>query len=208
MFVGLDNFAGKVGDRLSKRPKPKTNSSRNYLHRRMLKLHPAFPDFVSGPKCGSSKFFSCRVCRRDVGMKAHGSGEFARHFQSDSHWFKDVTYRVHMNLQVLNRSMEPMELSANQLADCRSRPFEDLAEGFPFPEDLLPKHSRVDSRVPYMTLVGCLCELLRSGGDFILLRRLWGHFLASLFEDQEPLFALSWSRSETVVSMDFGVVIE
>ena len=100
-----------------------------------------------------------------------------------------------------------MELSANQLADYCSRPFEDLAEGFPFPEDLLPKQSRVDSRVPNMTLVGCLCELLRSGGDFILLRRLWGHFLASLSEDPEPLFALSWSRSETVVSMDFVVVI-
>ena len=58
-----------------------------------------------------------------------------------------------------------------------------------------------------MTLVGCLCELLRSGGDFILLRRLWGHLLASLSENQEPLFALSWSCSETVVSMDFVVVI-
>ena len=115
MFVGLDDFAEKVGDRLSKQPKPKTYSSRNCLHRRMLKLHPAFPDFVSGPKCGSGKFFFCRVCRRDVGMKAHGSGEFARHFQSDSHWFKDVTYRVHMNWQVLNRLMQPMELSANLL---------------------------------------------------------------------------------------------
>ena len=68
MFAGLGDFAGKVGDRLSKRPKTKTYSSRNYLHRRMLSLHPAFPGFVSGPKCGSGKFFFCRVCHRDVGM--------------------------------------------------------------------------------------------------------------------------------------------
>ena len=95
-----------------------------------------------------------------------------------------------------------MELTPSQLADYRSRPFEDLGEGFPFPEDLLPKHSRADSRVPFMTLVCCLCELLRSGGDFVLLRRLWGHFLASLSEEQEPLFALNWSRSETVVSTE------
>ena len=188
--LGLDDFAEKMGDRLSKRPKEKKYSSRNYLHRRMLNLHPAFPDF-----------FFCRVCRRDVGMKAHGSGEFARHFQSDSHWFKDVTYRVHMKLPVLNRLMEPMELSASQLAEYQSRPFEDLSEGYPFPEELLPKHSRVGSKVRFMTLVGCLCELLRSGGDFLLLRRLWRHFLASLSEEQGPQFALNWSRSETVVSI-------
>ena len=79
-ILGLDDFAEKVGDRLSKRPKVKKYSSRNYLHRRMLSLHPAFSDFVSGPQSGSGKFFFCRVCRRDVGMKAHGSNEFARHF--------------------------------------------------------------------------------------------------------------------------------
>ena len=58
-----------------------------------------------------------------------------------------------------------------------------------------------------MTLVGCLCELLRSGGDFILLRRLWGYFPASLTEEQEPQLALNWSRSETVASSRFGVVV-
>ena len=86
--LGLDDFVEKMGDRLSKRPKEKKYSSRNYLHRRMLNLHPAFPDFVSGPWSGNGKFFFCRVCRRDFGMKAQSSGEFARHFQSDSHWFK------------------------------------------------------------------------------------------------------------------------
>ena len=161
--LGLDDFAEKVGDRLSKRLKVKKYCSRNFLQRRMLSLHPAFPDFVSGPKCGSSKFFLCRVCHRDVGMKAHGSGEFARHLQSDGHWFKDVTHRVHMKLPELIRLMKPMELSASHLADYQSRPSEDLSEGYPFPEDLLSEHSRVDSKVPFMTSVGCLCELLRSG---------------------------------------------
>ena len=208
MYVlGFDDFVEKMGDRLSKRPKEKKYSSRNYLHRRMLNLHPAFPDFVSGPRSGNGNFFFCRVCRRDVGMKAHGSGEFARQFQSDSHWFKDVTYRVHMKLPLLNRLMEPMELSASQLAEYQSRPFEDLSEGYPFPEELLPKHSRVGSKVPFMTFVGCLCELLRSGGDFLLLRQLWGHFLASLSEEQEPQFALNWSRSETVVSILRRVIV-
>ena len=173
----------------------------------MLSLHPAFPDFVSGANNGKGTYFHCRVCKRDVGLKAQGSGEFARHFQSDGHWFKDVRYRVHMGLPVLNRLMEPMELSESQLAEYRSRAFEDLSEGCPFPEDLLTKHSRLDSRVPFMTQVGCVCELLRSGGDFVLLRRLWGHFLLSLSKEKVPQFTLNWSRSETVVSMPLFVFV-
>ena len=201
VFVGLDEFADSVGSRLSARGKGKKYSSRNVLHRRMLSLHPAFPHFVSGAKNGKGTHFHCRVCKRDVGMRAQGSGEFARHFQSDGHWFKDVTYRVHMGLPVLNRLMEPMELSESQLAEYRSKAFEDLSEGYPFPEDLLPKHSRVESKVPFMTLVGCVCELLCSGGDFVLLRRLWSHFLLTLPKEKGPQFNLNWSRSETVMSM-------
>ena len=62
--------------------------------------------------------FHCRVCGRDVAMKAHGSGGFSRCFRSDAHWFRDVTYWVHMGLQNLNRLMEPMELSDDQRAFC------------------------------------------------------------------------------------------
>ena len=62
-------------------------------------------------------------------MKAHGSREFARHFQSDSHWFKDVTYRVHTGMPVLTRLMEPMELTEEQIADHRADSFVELSEG-------------------------------------------------------------------------------
>ena len=76
--------------------------------------------------------------------------------------------------------MEPMELSDSQLADYKSRPFVDLSGEYLFPEDLSPKHSRADSKVHFMTLVSCFCEFLRNGGDFDYLRRLWGHFCATL----------------------------
>ena len=69
-------------------------------------------------------------------MKAHGSREFGRHFQSDSHWFKDVVYRVHMGAPVLKRLMEPMELSEEQLVEYRAKPFVELGERYPFPEEL------------------------------------------------------------------------
>ena len=149
----------------------------------MLDLHPAYKSFVSDAKNGQATYFHCRVCCRDVAMKAQGSGEFRRHFESDKHWIKDVTYRVHMGLPVLNRLMEPMEMTAAQLAEYRAKPFEDLKKEYPFPEDLVEKHSGVESKVTFMTFVGCLGE---------------GHFCSSLGH-RKTEFALNWSRSETVV---------
>ena len=166
----------------------------------MLSLNPLFKDFVTGAKRGSGDFFFCRVCKRDVKMGSHGSSEIIRHYESKKHWEQDVVYRLHMCLPIYNKLMEPMTLSSRQEADFRSRPFVDLGPEFPFPEDLLPTHAKVDSKMSFMTLVSCFCDWLRSGGDFSLVQRLWGHFLATLGE-REPEFTLKWSRSETAVSM-------
>ena len=159
--IGLQDLAARVLRRLSSVKKVKKYSSRNWLRRDMWSLDPAYEVFVSGPKCGSGKYFFCRICERDVGIRAHGSGEFAQHFQSDGHWHRDVTYRVHMGLPLLNRLMEPMTLLANQLSDYSSRVFVDLAEDYPFPEELVPKQAKVASRVPFMTLVSRFCDLLQ-----------------------------------------------
>ena len=198
VVVGFSALADTVETRLGPATKEKKYSSRNLLHRRMLSLNPVYGDFVTGAKRGDAKFFYCRICKRDVKMGLHGAAEFVRHFGSKGHWAADVTYRVHMELPVYNKLMEPMELSATQEAEYRARPFVDLGPEFPISEDLLPKHARADSKVPFMTFVSGFCDLLRSGGDFSLLRRLWGCFLASLGK-QEPLFTLGWSRSETMV---------
>ena len=197
--IGFSELVEKVESHFE-RPKAKKYSSRKLLHRRMLALNPLFADFVTGSECGSAKVFYCRICRRDVKMGSKGSAEFARHFESKKHWEQDVTYRVHMGLPVYNKLMEPMELSARQKDDFLARPFVDLGGEFPFPEDMLPKHSKASSKVPLMTLVSSLSDVLRSGGDFTLVRRLWGYFLASL-GGRDPEFSLQWSRSETVVSI-------
>ena len=110
-----------------------------------------------------------------------------------------MTYRVHIGLQVYNRLLEPLTLTESQRTEFESRLFVDLEEGHPFPEDLAPKHARVESRIPFSTLVSCAGELLRSGGDFCLLQRLLGHFRATLGE-REPEYKIRWSRTETVVS--------
>ena len=53
-----------------------------------------------------------------------------------------------------------------------------------------------------MTLSSSLSDVLRSGGDFVLVRRLWSHFCVALGK-REPEFKLNWSRSETLVSCSF-----
>ena len=65
---------------------------------------------MTDAKCGSGEDFFCRVCKRDVSIKAHGSSEIVRHFGSVAHWRRDVTYRVQMDMPVYNKLLEPMTL--------------------------------------------------------------------------------------------------
>ena len=180
VVIGFQGLTARMEEGLSATKKAKMYCSRNMLRRNMLYMNPFFGDFVSGPKCGSGKYFFCRVCQRDVGMKTHGSGEFARQFRSDGHWYKDITYRVLMGLPVWNWLMKPMTFSESQITDYKQLAIVDIAEGYPLPEDLVPKHATVGSRVPFMTVVSSFCDLLQSGSDFILSRCLWGHFCSSL----------------------------
>ena len=67
--VGLQDLAARMEERLSSVKKVKKYSSRIRLRRDMLTLNPAYEVFVSGSKCGSEKFFICRVCHRDVTLE-------------------------------------------------------------------------------------------------------------------------------------------
>ena len=91
-----------------------------------------------------------------------------------------LLYFFVLGLPINNKLIEPMELSVRQKDEFLSRPFVNLGGEFPFPEDMLPKHSKAGSKFPLMTIVSSLNDVFRSGGDFTLLRRLWGYFLASL----------------------------
>ena len=134
----------------------------------MLSEHVLPKDFVTGAKSGSDEHFFCRNCKRDVAIPADGSPAIVRDFGSAGHWRRAVTYRVHMEMPLYNKLLEPMTLSETQLTEYRARPFEDLGGEFPYPEDLLAKHSHRTSKVPMMTLVSCVCKLVRKGKDFLL----------------------------------------
>ena len=167
-------------------------SARHHLRREMVGDHPVYSLFVSGSSTGSPEKFFCRICHRDVSMRTRGAGEFSRHFFGERHWRADVAYRVREGLPVFNRLMDPLELSAEQVSNFLSRPSKGLAEWFSFPEDLLPSCTRVDSSIPLLTMVNCLLELFRSGGSYVLLRKLWGCFRATL-GPENPLYILKWT---------------
>ena len=206
-LVGFQELVSRVEASLEEartphRQRTRAYSSRNRLRRDMLKDTPIFELFVSGSSTGSDKHFYCMICHRDVSMESRGAGEFSRHFFGKRHWLLDITYRVQNNLSTYNRLMDPMEMSVTQIDEYMNRPGKGKAEGFSFPEDLLPACTQVDSSIPLMTLINCLLELLRSGGSYTLLRKLWGCFRATL-GPEDPLFKLNWSRPESLVSVFF-----
>ena len=187
------------------RSRKRVYSPRNRLRRDMVAGHLIFELFVSGSSSGSDKAFHCMICQRDNSMESRGPAEFSRHFFGKRHWQLDVANRVRNDIPVLNRLMEHMVLSENQLSEYRNWPTKGKSEGFSFPEYLLPACTQVNSSVPLMTMVNCLIELLRSGGSYTfytLLRRLCGSFRATLGRDS-PLYDLNWSQAESLVSWVF-----
>ena len=67
-----------------------------------------------------------------------------------------------------------------------------------FVEDEVDALVGVPSSVPTTTLVGCLFELLGSGGSQGFLRRLWNQFRTTL-PVESPYASASWSKTETLV---------
>ena len=181
------------------RGRKRVYSPRNRLRRDMVTGNPIYELFVSGSSTGSATMFHCMICQRDVSMESRGAAEFSRHFFGKRHWLLDVTYRVQNGLPVFNRLMDPMVLSDAQLEEYRNRPNKGKNEGFSFPEDLLPACVQANSSVPLMSMVNCLIELLRFGGSYLLLRKLWGCFRATL-GPENPLYNVHWSRPESLVS--------
>ena len=165
----------------------------------MVGDHPVFSLFVSGASNGSASRFHCMICKRDVSMQSRGARVFVRYFAGDHHWPRDVAYRVQHGMPVFDQLMKPLELTSEQRAEYLSQDAIEKDEGFSFPEDLLPACTRVDSTIPLLTMVNCVAELSRWGDSYVLLRKQWGNFRATLGPGN-PLYSLDWNRPETLVS--------
>ena len=110
---------------------------------------------------------------------------------------KDRRYRYDHEDVIYTESLDAVpvsELSAEQCAEIEATPSITLGEKNNFVEDEVD----VPSNVLPSTLVGCLFELLRSGGSQGFLRRLWNQFRTLFFVDSP--YAVAWcSKTETLV---------
>ena len=90
------------------------------------------------------------------------------------------------------------EVSAELRAEIELTPPVTLGRVNKFVEDKVDALVVVPSNVPPTSLVGCLFELLRSGGSQVFLRRLWNQFRTTL-PVESPYASVSWSKTETLV---------
>ena len=77
-------------------------------------------------------------------------------------------------------SIRVADLSAEQQVESEETPPVELSRMNKFIEDEVDALVGVLSNVPPTTLVGCLFELLKSGGSQLFLRRLWNQFRTTL----------------------------
>ena len=73
-----------------------------------------------------------------------------------------------------------------------------VGEEHPFEEDTLASVDDIDANVPALTLVHCTLSWLRTGGPWLLVRRLWSEFRTTL-RDQTRFASRVWSMAETLV---------
>ena len=92
------------------------------------------------------------------------------------------------------------DLSPDVVAEIVKTPAVELGPCYQLVEDDCGGLAGVGSRVPVATLIGTLFELLRSGGSHHLVRRVWAQYRLTLSEPS-PLWAVSWSKTEVIVSV-------
>ena len=96
---------------------------------------------------------------------------------------KDRRYRLDHEDVIYSENLDAIpvaEVSAELRAEIELTLPVTLGRMNKFVEDEVEALVGVPSNVPPTTLVGCLFELLRSGGSQVFLRRLWNQFRTTL----------------------------
>ena len=163
--------------------------------------HPVPRLFVSRRNDKSPNGFNCAICRKDVSFLSRGPRGIWRHFKCKGHLAKDQRYRLDHEDFIYTDKLDAIpvaEVSAELRAEIEKTPPVVLGRMNKFLEDEVDALVGVPSNVPPTTLVGCLLELLRSGGSQAFLRRLWNQFRTTL-PVESPYASVTWSKTETVV---------
>ena len=191
------------GPQTSRTTPPAVSRSKEVLSREMCEDDFASL-FVTASEKGPHHFY-CMVCCKDVSLKSKGRREFKRHFQEEKHFLADQRARCAMGLKVYDYFAHEVTLTAEKRAEIMSRPPVILGDERSFAEDAIASGVDIDANVPTLTLVNCTLSWLRTGGPWLLVRRLWGDFRTTL-KDQTTFASRAWSMAETMVGNLLGNV--
>ena len=178
----------------------KKQSERHVLTKAMSN-HPIPKLFVSRRSDKGPNGFNCSICQKDVSFLSRGQRGIWRHFKCKGHYAKDRRYRYDHEEMMFTEKFDAIpvaELTVEQRAEIEQTPPVVLGKMNKFLEDEVDALVGVPSNVPPTTLVGCLFELLRSGGSQVFLRRLWNQFRTTL-PVESPYASVTSSKTETLV---------
>ena len=145
--------------------------------------------------------FYCRICRKDVSVLTHGHHEILRHFQGSKHFPRDQGLRLETpGWEVLDYEgniLSPAEVERQREKILRALLVVRERE-YPFSEvDIVDETGAVDPNLGVMAKVSSLIEVLRLGGSYELIYRLWAQFTLSAVRVNVDV---TWSREEVLVS--------
>ena len=158
--------------------------------------------FVTAPTDASAELsaFYCQICQKDVSVLTHGSSEVLGHLQGIQHFARDERLRLETpGWRVLGFDGKP--LTEYELARQRDKflraPSVVRDRKYPFREDLISDASgNTDPQLPVLAKVSSLVDVLRLGGSYELVDRLWERFVLT---DSRVNVSVAWWRNDVLV---------
>ena len=184
-------------------PRRRLRSKKTYKMKRAWGTGDVGRFFVTEPTDAATKpsHFYCRICRKDVSVLTHGYHEILRHFQGSKHFPRDQQLRLETpDWEVLDyegNAMSPAEVE-RQRERIMKAPLVVRDREYPFSEDVIVDETgALDPNLGVMAKVSSLIEVLRLGGSYELVYRLWAQFtLAAVRVNVD----VTWLRDEVLVS--------
>ena len=134
-------------------------------------------------------------------MLTHGHQDLLRHYQGSKHFPRDQRLRLETpGWEVLDYEGNIMSLAEveRQREKIMRAPLVVRDREYPFSEDVIVDETvAVDPNLGLMAKVSSLIEVLRLGGTYELVYRLWAQFTLSAVRVN---LDVTWSRDEVLVS--------
>ena len=198
-----DTTATSVDESAAGGPRRRLRSKKTYKMKRAWGTSDVGRFFVTGPTDVATKpsHFHCKICRKHVSVLTHGHHEILRHFQGSKHFPSDQRLRLETpgweKLDYEGNVMSPAEVDRQREKIMRA-PLVVTDREYPFSEDVIVDETgAVDPNLGVMAKVSSLIEVLRLGGSYELVYRLWAQFILSAVRVNVDV---TWSRDEVLVS--------